>query len=82
MNCELLVSSNNLGQLVIHTVLFKMNMTAVAYQAQRWPQKSIWPMSQMSRTSGCRRQNCHRTSDLPTISMRAMHRRGRGATHV
>lgn len=38
-------------------VLFNTNMTAVAYQAQVLPQKSICPMSHTSRTSGCRRQN-------------------------
>ena len=38
-------------------VLFSRNMTAVKYHAQRLPQKSIWPMSQTSLTSGWRIQN-------------------------
>lgn len=38
-------------------VLFSRNMTAVKYHAQRLPQKSIWPMSQTSLTSGWRMQN-------------------------
>lgn len=46
------------------TVLLSKNMTAVAHQAQFLFQKSIWPISQTSRTSGCRRQNSHRTSEL------------------
>lgn len=33
-------------------VLLRRNITAVAHQAQSFPQKSIWPMSQTSRTSG------------------------------
>lgn len=45
-------------------VLFKMNMTAVKYQAHFWPQKSICPMSQTSLTSGCRKQNSHSTMEL------------------
>jgi len=46
------------------TVLFRMNMTAVAHQAHFLFQKSICPISQTSRTSGWRRQNSQSTSDL------------------
>ena len=46
------------------TVLLSKNMTAVAHQAQFLFQNSIWPISHTSRTSGCRRQNSHRTSEL------------------
>lgn len=45
-------------------MLFMRNMKAVAYQAHFFPQNSICPMSQMSRTSGCRKQNSQRTSEL------------------
>jgi len=45
-------------------VLFMRNMKAVAYQAHFFPQNSICPMSQISRTSGCRKQNSQRTSEL------------------
>ena len=38
-------------------VLFRMNITPVNHQAGRQFQKSIWPTSQTSLTSGCRRQN-------------------------
>lgn len=45
-------------------VLFRMNMTAVAHHAHFFPQNNICPMSQTSRTSGCLKQNSHRTSEL------------------
>jgi hypothetical protein len=48
----------------VRTVLLRMNMTAVAHHAHFLFQNSIWPMSQMSRTSGWRRQNSHNTRDL------------------
>lgn len=38
-------------------VLFRRNMTAVAHQAILESQNRYWPISQTSRTSGCRRQN-------------------------
>ena len=38
-------------------VLFRTNMTAVAYHAHVLPQKSICPISHTSLTSGWRRQN-------------------------
>jgi hypothetical protein len=46
------------------TVLLSMNITAVAHHAHFLFQNSIWPMSQMSRTSGWRKQNSHKTIDL------------------
>lgn len=39
-------------------------MKAVAHQAHFLFQKSIWPTSQTSRTSGWRRQNSQSKSDL------------------
>lgn len=45
-------------------VLFRMNIVAVAYHAHVFPQKSIWPMSHTSLTSGWRRQNSQRTRDV------------------
>lgn len=38
-------------------VLLRMNMTAVAHHAHFLPQKSNWPMSHTSLTSGWRKQN-------------------------
>ncbi len=65
MNWSHRVSSRRCEQTRVSlAVLFKMNMTAVAYQAHLLFQNSICPMSQTSRTSGCRRQNSHSTRDL------------------
>lgn len=54
-------------------VLFKRNMTAVKYHAHVLPQKSIWPMSHTSLTSGWRRQN---SLSLLEISKIELFRRG------
>ena len=44
-------------------------MTAVKYHAHRLPQKSIWPISQTSLTSGCLKQNSLAVvSDVQTSS--------------
>jgi hypothetical protein len=45
-------------------VLFRMNIIAVAYHAQVFPQNNIWPISQTSLISGCLRQNSQTTNDV------------------
>ena len=45
-------------------VLFRMKKTAVMLYASSEPPKSIFPISQTSRISGCLRQNRHRTRDV------------------